>query len=82
MGGALIFLFAYRIAHRLTNNVTVPRLGAVVVLSALLTALGEVGWYAATTGIDPWLVLAANFEPALGISPALWVLFAGAALVL
>ena len=82
MGGALIFLFAYRIAHRLTNNVTLPRLGAVVVLSAVLTALGEVGWYAATTGIDPWLVFAANFEPAFGISPALWVLIAGAALVL
>lgn len=82
MGGALIFLFAYRIAHRLTNDVTPLRLAAVVVLSALLTALGEVGWYAATTGIDPALVLAANFEPALGISPALWVLIAGAALVL
>lgn len=82
IGGALVFLFAYRIAHRLTNDVTLARLGAVVVLSALLTGLGEVGWYAAITGIDPWLVLVANFVPAVGISPALWVLMAGAALVL
>lgn len=82
MGGLLIFLFAYRIAHRLTADVTLPRLALVVVASAALTALGEVGWYAAATGIDPWLVLEANVQPALGISPALWVLIAGFALTL
>ncbi|MEW6257680.1 MAG: ferric reductase-like transmembrane domain-containing protein [Pseudomonadota bacterium] len=81
MGGGLIFLFAYRIAHRLTGDVTLPRLLLVVILSAGLTALGEVAWYAATTGIDPWLVLEANVQPAFGISPALWVLMGGLALV-
>lgn len=77
MGGLLIFLFAYRIAHRLTNNVTIALLALLSLVSAALTAGGEMGWYAAATGIDPWLVLQGNFQPAFGISPALWVLMAG-----
>ncbi|MEP9377907.1 protein-methionine-sulfoxide reductase heme-binding subunit MsrQ [Aquabacter sp. CN5-332] len=80
MGGLLIFLFAYRITHHLTNNVTIPLLALLSLVSAALTAAGEVGWYAAATGIDPWLVLQANVQPAFGISPALWVLMAGFAL--
>ncbi|WP_127089585.1 sulfite oxidase heme-binding subunit YedZ [Aquabacter cavernae] len=82
MGGLLVFLFAYRVAHRITNNVTIPLLACVVLGSALMTAAMEVGWYAAATGIDPRLVLEANFQPAQGISPALWVLTAGTALTL
>ncbi|MEW6122639.1 MAG: ferric reductase-like transmembrane domain-containing protein [Pseudomonadota bacterium] len=82
MGGLLVFLFAYRIAHRVTNNVTLPLLAFVALVSALLTAAMEVGWYAAVTGIDPWLVLDANIHPEQGISPALWVLAVGAAVTL
>ncbi len=82
MGGFLIFLFAYRIAHRLTNNVTIPMLGLLALVSAALTAAGEVAWYAAATGINPWLVFEANFQPQIGFSPALWVLLAGFALTI
>lgn len=82
MGGLLIFLFAYRIAHRLTNHVTIPGLALLSVLAAMLTATGEVAWYAVATGIDPWLVLQANVQPALGISPAVWVLICGLALTI
>lgn len=77
MGGLLIYLLAYRVAHHLTNAVGPTRLAGLAVLSAVLTGLGEVGWYAAATGIDPWLVASANFDPAAGVSPAAWVLSIG-----
>ena len=75
--GLLIWLFAYRLWHRLTNAVGPLALFALAGLSAVLTALLEIAWYGLFTGVSPWLVAQANFQPGLGISPALWVLAAG-----
>jgi len=79
MGGLLIYLLAYRVTHHVTNKVGPARLAGLAVLAALLTGLGEIAWYAAMTGIDPWRVAEANFDPSLGISPAAWVLASGLA---
>ncbi|MFG1398406.1 protein-methionine-sulfoxide reductase heme-binding subunit MsrQ [Roseixanthobacter pseudopolyaromaticivorans] len=82
MGGLLIVLFAYRIVFHFTNRVGPMAFAAVTIVSAALTALGEVAWYGVLTGVDPWLVAAANFQPQLGVSPAGWVLAAGLSLAL
>lgn len=82
MGGLLIVLFLYRIVFHFTNRVGPLAFAGVTVLSAVLTGLGEVAWYGLLTGVNPWLVAAANFEPQLGVSPAAWVLIAGLSLAL
>ena len=50
---------------------------ALAVIAALLTAFGEMLWYALATGIDPWRVLAANLDPLQQMRPAWWVLLVG-----
>lgn len=80
MGGLLIFLMAYRIAHRLAGNVGLGLLAGLVALTAILTGAGEMGWYAVATRVNPQRVFWANFDVALRISPALWVLMLGAGL--
>lgn len=82
MGGLLIVLFVYRIIFHFTNRVGPLLFAGVTVLSAALTGLGEVAWYGLLTGVDPWLVAVANFQPQLGVSPAGWVLIAGFSLAL
>ncbi|MGU3494159.1 sulfite oxidase heme-binding subunit YedZ [Xanthobacteraceae bacterium A53D] len=82
MSGFLIWLFGYRIWHRATNHVGLMALVALALVSGVLTAGLEIGWYAAFTGINPWLVAEANLQPAMGISPALWVGAAGLAVAL
>ncbi|WP_035713888.1 sulfite oxidase heme-binding subunit YedZ [Azorhizobium doebereinerae] len=82
MTGFLIWLFGYRIWHRATNAVAPRDLLVLAVASAVLTGLVEMAWYGTLTGISPWLVAQANFQPQLGISPALWVLAAGLAVAL
>lgn len=79
MSGFLIWLFGYRIWHRQANAVGLRDLLALSVATCILTALLEMAWYGALTGISPWLVGQANFQPALGISPAAYVLAAGLA---
>ncbi|GGF57890.1 hypothetical protein GCM10007301_17020 [Azorhizobium oxalatiphilum] len=79
MSGFLIWLFAYRLWHRATNNVGLFALLALAVLSGVLTGLLEMAWYGLFTGIPVALVAEANFQPAMGVSPALWVLMAGLA---
>ncbi len=54
--------------------------GGLAILSALLTAAMEFGWYGLTTRIDPWRVIAANESIARGLRPAHWVFVAAAAL--
>lgn len=73
MGGLLILLALYRLANRFWPPLSPIRALVAALLACGLTAGLEVGWYAAATGIDPLLVWEANFTPALGISPALWV---------
>ena len=79
MSGLLIWLFAYRIWHHRTNAVGPRALLGLALISGVLTALLEMAWYGAFTGISPWMVAQANFQPAQGISPAGYVLAAGLA---
>ncbi len=79
MSGFLIWLFGYRIWHRQTNAVGVGALLGLSFIACVLTGLLEMAWYGAFTGISPWLVGQANFQPTLGISPAAYVLGAGLA---
>jgi sulfoxide reductase heme-binding subunit YedZ len=77
MAGLLLSLFGYRLLHRVAGDVTPARLLALAVAAAALTALGETAWYAAATGVDAWRILAAQFDLAVTIRPAWWVLLAG-----
>lgn len=82
MAGVLVFLFAYRIAHRLFGEGGEMQLLTLTVVSALLTGAIEVAWYGLATRVDPWLVLEANASFALGPRPLWWILGAGLALTL
>lgn len=69
--GLFVWLMLWRATppgfRRSVGGVTALALGAVAI-----TAIGEAGWYALNSGIDPWRVLDANFSTAR-ISPALFV---------
>lgn len=82
MAGALLFLFACRIAFRYAGTVTAVGVTGLAVVSALLTAGVEVLWYALATRVDPWLVAEANLTFDLGPRPAWWVLAGGLAFAL
>jgi methionine sulfoxide reductase heme-binding subunit len=77
MSGLFIWLMAHRAMHALFAQPDWPHRLALAAIAALLTAFGEMLWYALATGIDPWRVLAANLDPLLRIRPALWVLATG-----
>ena len=51
-------------------------------VAAVATVWIEFGWYAVTTGINPWRVLAANENVRFGLRPAHWVALVGLGVVL
>ena len=68
--------FVWLMAWRAVPAVWQRNLGALValgVVAAVATAWIEFGWYAVTTGINPWRVLAANETARFGLRPAHWV---------
>lgn len=77
MAGFLVWLFGYRLLHRLTDDVTVWQLLALVMVASIMTAIGEATWYSLGTGVDATRVLAVNFDPDAGLRPAAWVLICG-----
>ncbi len=79
MLGLLAWLMGYRLLHRRIGDVTPRRLVGLAVACGVLTALAEVAWHAAATGVDPLRILAANLDVAYGLRPAWWVLVAGLA---
>ena len=82
MAGLLFWLLAYRFVQKRMREVTVPVLLAVAFASTLFTMLGEAAWYGVLTGVSPLRILAANFNPAMDVRPAWWVLVATVAIVL
>jgi len=76
-------LFAWLVGYRLlAPEGGAP--GALVLVglafaAAVMTAGAEFAWYGLATGIDPWRVLAANLDVAVGPRPAVWVGVAGLA---
>jgi sulfoxide reductase heme-binding subunit YedZ len=79
MFGLLAWLMGYRLLHKRTGDVTPRALVGLAAASAVLTAVAEVTWHAAATGVDPLRILAANLDIAAGLRPAWWVLIAGLA---
>jgi len=79
MCGLLAWLMGYRLLHKRTGDVTPRALVGLAAASGVLTAVAEVAWHAAATGVDPLRILAANLDVAYGLRPAWWVLIAGLA---
>jgi sulfoxide reductase heme-binding subunit YedZ len=79
--GFYVWLMAWRVVPAAWQRklVTLVALGLV---AAVATAWIEFGWYAVTTGINPWRVLAANETVRFGLRPAHWVAVVGLGLVL
>jgi sulfoxide reductase heme-binding subunit YedZ len=85
MAGLLLWLMGYRaLVWRggMALATTRPTLVVLSAATALLTALGEAGFFGLFTGIPASLVLAANLSLATGPRPAWIVLAAGLALAL
>jgi methionine sulfoxide reductase heme-binding subunit len=83
MFGLLAWLMGYRLLHNRTGDVTPRALVGLAAACGILTAVAEVAWHAAATGVDPLRILAANLDVAhldVGrLRPAWWVLIAGLA---
>jgi sulfoxide reductase heme-binding subunit YedZ len=79
MFGLLAWLMGYRLLHKRTGDVTPRVLVGLAAASGVVTAVAEVAWHAAATGVDPLRILAANLDIAYGLRPAWWVLIAGLA---
>jgi sulfoxide reductase heme-binding subunit YedZ len=79
--GFFVWLMAWRVVPAAWQRklVTLVALG---VVAAVATVWIEFGWYAVTTGINPWRVLAANENVRFGLRPAHWVALVGLGVVL
>ncbi|HQT66428.1 MAG TPA: ferric reductase-like transmembrane domain-containing protein [Acetobacteraceae bacterium] len=69
--GLFLFLMSWRAAPWKPRR-TIGGLFVLVLLSTVITALGEAAWYGLASGIDPMRVLMANFSTAR-LSPAAYV---------
>ena len=81
MMGLYFILILYR---QLQKRAPLPAWGVVVgaaLAAPLLTALLEGVWYAIVRHIDFWMVLSANIDPDGDFRPAVYVMFAGLALI-
>jgi methionine sulfoxide reductase heme-binding subunit len=77
MFGLLAWLMGYRLLHERSGDVTPRALVGLAAACSVPTAVAEVAWHAAATGVDPLRILAANLDVAHGLRPAWWVLIAG-----
>ena len=75
LAGLFVWLMAWRVLP-LRWRGGVAGLALLAVTAAAATAWIEFAWYAITTGIDPWRVLAANETLRFGLRPAHWVALA------
>lgn len=83
MAGLFVWMMAFRVLDRAGGERPGPlRLAGLMVLAPVVAALWEAGWYAVRNGINPLMVLQANFSLAIGPRPAVWVLVAAAIPVL
>lgn len=78
MAGLYLWLMAYRAVAPQGGAPGIAGLAGLAMAAAAATAGMEFAWYALTTGIDPWRVLAANWDPIAAPRPAHWVLAAAA----
>ena len=78
MAGLLAWLLVFRaLARGFGSPGRIPPTASIASLgfASPLAALGEAAWYGAVVGVDPALLLAANFMPDAGIRPA-WIVAA------
>ena len=86
VSGLFIWLMAWRLVPETWRRkqgigFTAALYSGLAVLSGLVTAGMEFGWYGLTTKINPWRVIAANESIARGLRPAHWVFVVTAALL-
>lgn len=86
VSGLFIWLMAWRAVPETWRRkqgigVTTALYAGLAVLSGLVTAGMEFGWYGLTTKVNPWRVIAANESIAHGLRPAHWVFVVTTALV-
>ncbi len=81
MTGFFIWEMGYRLLRRYVNAPGTIWLTVLAIIAAIGTAVVEIAWYAAATGVRPGRVFAANFDFSYTIRPAWWVLAAGLAVV-
>jgi sulfoxide reductase heme-binding subunit YedZ len=79
--GFYVWLMAWRVVPVGWQRKLVT-LVALVLVASVATAWIEFGWYAVTTGINPWRVLYANESIRFGLRPAHWVAVVGLGVVL
>jgi len=77
MLGFLIYLEGCRVLVWRRIKLGFLPLAGFAIVSAILTALGEAGWYAVATRVHAILVLNANLSLRMGLRPAWWILIAG-----
>ena len=87
VSGLFVWLMVWRLTPEAWRRkqgigITAALYGGLAILSGLVTAGMEFGWYGLTTRINPWRVIAANESIARGLRPAHWVFVATTALVL
>jgi sulfoxide reductase heme-binding subunit YedZ len=80
--GFFLLLMGYRPIRRFELPEGAVRIAALAVAAGIATALLEAGWYAAATGANAAMVLAANLEFDYEIRPAWYVFAVGLALSL
>lgn len=80
--GLFLLLMGYRLIRRFELPEGPAGLAALAVAAGVATALVEAGWYAAATGANAAMVLAANLEFEYDIRPAWYVVTVGVALSL
>jgi sulfoxide reductase heme-binding subunit YedZ len=78
VSGLFVWLMAWRAVPETWRRkpgiaFTAALYGGLAVMSALVTAAMEFGWYGLTTKVDPWRVLYANESISRGLRPAHWL---------
>ncbi len=86
VSGLFVWLMAWRLLPETWRRkqdiaLTAAVYGGLEVLSGLVTAGMEFGWYGLTTKVNPWRVIAANESIAHGLRPAHWVFVVTATLL-
>ncbi|MGE4218460.1 MAG: sulfite oxidase heme-binding subunit YedZ [Alphaproteobacteria bacterium] len=79
MGGLFLLLMLYRVLHARRIRLTPLAAALAALAGGLITAALEFAWYGIATGVDPWLILAANLDFSFVVAPAWWVLGIGLA---
>lgn len=74
--GFFVWLMAWRLVPQGWQK-RIVMLVALGVMASVATAWIEFGWYAVTTGINPWRVFWANESVRFGLRPAHWVAVVG-----